>query len=285
MPAIGIIGGSGFYSLLKSGVEYKKVETPYGDPSAEIAVGTFGGTEIAFLARHGRKHGILPSEINFRANIWALASLGVSRVISVSAVGSMKEELMPGDIVIPDNFIDFTKSRAKTFYGSGVVGHLSLAHPVCPEMSGAFAAKASELAYRAHSGGTYICIEGPNFSTYAESMMFRSWGVDIIGMTNVPEVNLCREAGMCYSTIACVTDYDCWKEGEEDASIEAIIKILAATIGRATTVIEGTAAALAGGRNCGCFDISKSALMTPPADIPPETIRKLGPVFGGFIAQ
>jgi len=278
MPKIGIIGGSGLYNLDIEDRKNVKVETPYGDPSEELVIGKLGGVETAFLARHGRNHSITPGEINFRANAWALRSAGVERVISISAVGGMREENAPGVLVFPDNFIDNTRFRKKTFYTGGFVGHISLANPVCPEMRNALYEKGKELGYEVRNGGTYICIEGPNFSTRAESLVYRSWNVDVIGMTNVPEMNLCREAGMCYATIACVTDYDCWREADEDVSIETILQTLKANVSKATTIVTECIAALAGEAGCPCREISSRAPLTPFDSIPKKKRNDLAPI-------
>lgn len=279
MPKIAIIGGTGLYDLEIKGAAREKVDTPFGPPSDDILVGKLEGVEAAFLARHGRGHGKLPAEINFRANAWALASIGIEKVISVSAVGSMKEQHGVGTIVFPDNFIDNTRKRDKTFYGNGVIGHISLARPVCSDIRNTLYKKSRELGLTASNGGTYICIEGPNFSTLAESLLYRSWGVDVIGMTNVPEVNLCREAGMCYATIACVTDYDCWHESEEAASIESIMDVLKKNVKNAMAILSAALPEIASGKSsCDCLGISKGALMTPSEAISEEAAARLAPL-------
>jgi len=278
MPKVAIIGGSGLYNLEIKDRKSVKVETPYGDPSEEIVVGEFGGVEAAFLARHGRYHTITPGEINFRANAWALVSLGVERVISISAVGGMKEENAPGVLVFPDNFIDNTRTRKKSFYHDGVVGHISLATPVCPEMREHLYQAGKSRGCEVRNGGTYICIEGPNFSTKAESQVYRGWGVDVVGMTNVPEVNVCREAGMCYATIACVTDYDCWREEDEDVSIEDILRTLRNNVEKATNIVADTISKIAAAPKCKCLGISKQAPLTPFDKFPEQRKKDLAPI-------
>ncbi len=284
MPSTAIIGGSGLYNLEIENAKTVKTETPFGDPSEEILVGKLGGVEAAFLARHGRGHTITPSEINFRANVWALASLGVERVISISAVGGMKEENSPGTLVFPDNFIDNTRSRRKTFYTDGFVGHISLAHPVCPEMRRLLYESGKRQGYDVRDGGTYICIEGPNFSTRAESLVYRSWDVDVIGMTNVPEMNLCREAGMCYATIACVTDYDCWREEDEGVNIDDILRTLRENVSKAISIVADTIGAVAGERSCDCLAVSKMAPLTQLKDIPNNKKSDLEPILRRIIS-
>jgi 5'-methylthioadenosine phosphorylase len=220
---IGVIGGSGLYQMNElMNVEEVSMTTPFGDPSDAFVTGTLDGVPIAFLSRHGRGHRILPSEINYRANIYGFKKLGVEWLISVSAVGSMKEHIAPLDIVIPDQMFDQTKRRISTFFGSGVVGHIGFAHPLCPNLAGLLESSCKQADVKTHRGGTYICIEGPQFSTKAESRIYRQWGVDVIGMTNLPEAKLAREAEICYATMALVTDYDCWHETEEIVTIESV---------------------------------------------------------------
>lgn len=278
MPKIGIIGGSGLYDLEIEDRKEHAIKTPYGDPSESIVVGKINGVEAAFLARHGKKHSLTPSEINFRANAWALVSLGVERVLSISAVGGMKEEHAPGTLVFPDNFIDNTRLRKKTFFSDGFVGHMSLANPVCPEMRNTLYEIGMSKGYEVRNGGTYICIEGPNFSTRAESLVYRSWNVDVIGMTNVPEMNVCREAGMCYATIACVTDYDCWRESDEDVNIEEILRILKENVSKAITIMKEALPKLSGDQSCICLEISKMAPLTPFNSLTKERRAELAPI-------
>ena len=281
---LGIIGGSGLYELegLKN-IEKVQVSTPFGGPSDDIITGTMEGLKMAFLPRHGKGHRITPSEINYRANVWALKSLGVEALISVSAVGSMKEEIVPGDLVLPHQFIDRTRGRASTFFGNGVVGHVAFADPVCHALSHVVASGARSSGTRVHEGGTYICMEGPQFSTRAESRLYRSWGVDVIGMTNLPEAKLAREAEMCYATLALATDYDCWHETEEDVSVEAILAIMHKNVQNAKTAIVWTAENMEQKANCHCADALKFAIVTDPAVIPDRVKKDLGPIVGKYL--
>jgi len=284
MSKIGIIGGSALYKLegLEI-VERKKVETPFGEPSGEFVIGRLAGRECVFLPRHGKGHTILPSEINFRANIYAFKMLGVDRIISVSAVGSLKEEIRPLDIVLVDQFIDRTnQARPTTFFGNGAVAHVSLAEPVCLELKSLIYEKNRDLDVRIHDGGTYINMEGPAFSTKAESFLYKSWGVDIIGMTNMPEARLAREAGICYSTIAMVTDYDSWRLGPtaEDVSIEMIIANLNKNVETAKKMLNNVIPGIPEKRKCSCRDAIKTALVTPKEAIPEETLKKLKLIIG-----
>ncbi|MDH4099649.1 MAG: S-methyl-5'-thioadenosine phosphorylase [Nitrospirota bacterium] len=282
---IGIIGGSGLYEMEGlSGVRSVRVETPFGDPSDEIVLGELGGIGLAFLPRHGRGHRILPSEINFRANIYALKKLGVERIISVSAVGSMREKIEPGHIVIPDQFYDQTKKRSSTFFGDGIVAHVSMADPVCGHVAKALAAAGREVGAVIHEGGVYLCIEGPQFSTRGESLIYRQWGVDIIGMTNVTEAKLAREAEICYATVALSTDYDCWHESEEDVTVEAVIKIIQQNVETARRIIRAAVPVIAGERTCGCGHALKNAVMTAPQLIPPATRQSLELIIGKYVS-
>jgi len=224
---IGVIGGSGLYKMdALEDLKSVGVKTPFGEPSDEYITGSLGGVKMVFLPRHGKEHRLLPSEINYRANIYGMKKLGVTAIISVSAVGSMKEDIHPGDMVIVDQFFDRTKARESTFLGSGVAGHVEFAKPVCGDLSRVLYEAAKEAGATVHMGGTYVCIEGPQFSTRAESLIYRSWGVDVIGMTNIPEAKLAREAGICYATIALSTDYDCWHEEEESVTVEMILETI-----------------------------------------------------------
>lgn len=273
---VGVIGGSGLYEI--EGIEGLKevsVETPFGEPSDLFNVGTLNGIQVAFLPRHGRGHRILPSEINFRANICAMKKLGAQRIISVSAVGSMKEEIAPGDMVIPDQFYDHTKKRISTFYGQGIVGHVALADPVCDNLSGQLFKAGTQSGAKVHKGGTYLCIEGPQFSTRAESNIYRSWGVDVIGMTNVTEAKLAREAGLCYATLALSTDYDCWHTEEEDVSADAVIETLRKNVDTAKRIIQLAISPAIVETDCGCREAAKGALLTDPANMPEETRKRL----------
>lgn len=281
---LGVIGGSGLYDI--EGVEITdeiSVETPFGDPSDTFILGRYEDVKIIFLPRHGRGHGILPSRINFRANIYGMKKLGVDRLLSVSAVGSMKEEIAPGDIVIVDQFYDNTKTRVNTFFEEGIVGHIAFAEPICKEFAQVVFAGAAGIVQKVHNGGTYICIEGPQFSTRAESFVYRSFGVDVIGMTNIPEAKLAREAGLCYSTMALATDYDCWHETEEAVTAERVIDVLRKNIANAKRIILKIAEALPHERNCDCFEASKNAIMTAKDKIPPGISSKLKLILGEFL--
>lgn len=272
---IGVIGGSGLYEIEGlSDIEEVKVSTPFGDPSDLYITGMLDGVKLVFLPRHGRGHKFLPSEVNYRANIYGMKKLGVERIISVSAVGSMKEEIVPGHIVIPDQFFDQTQGkRASTFFGDGIAGHVQFADPICSDLSGLVYAAAVEAGATVHKGGTYICIEGPNFSTRAESNIYRSWGVDIIGMTNIPEARLAREAEICYATVALATDYDCWHEGHEDVSVEAVIADIKQNVAMARNIIRIAAGKVVASRSCACDEALKFAVMTG-ADVISEKARK-----------
>lgn len=287
-PVVGVIGGSGLYDIEGlTNVEEKVIETPFGAPSDAYITGTLEGVKMAFLPRHGRGHRLLPSELNYRANIYGMKTLGVDRIISVSAVGSMKEEIVPGHIVIPDQFFDRTQGkRASTFFGDGVVGHVQFADPICPGMAQRVHAAAQAVGATVHKGGTYICIEGPNFSTRAESNIYRSWGVDIIGMTNVPEARLAREAEICYTTVALATDYDCWHDGHDDVSVEAVIAVIQQNVSTARQIIKETVRGIAAGQetaNCGCGEALKYAVMTDVSLIPDETRKALDPLIGKYL--
>lgn len=282
---IGVIGGSGLYDMEGlTDVKEVRVETPFGDPSDAYIVGTLQGKSVAFLPRHGRGHRISPSELNFRANIYGFKKLGVSRIISVGAVGSMKEELAPTHIVVPDQFIDRTYRRGKnTFFSDGIVGHVSLADPFCNGLGDVLFQSGCETGVTMHKGGTYICIEGPQFSTRAESNLFRSWGVDIIGMTNVTEARLAREAEICYATMALVTDYDCWKEEEEAVTVEAILKILKQNADNAKRIISEAVAKIPDDRSCSCATALATALVTDQTTIPEKTKQNLDIIIGKYL--
>ncbi len=282
---LGVIGGSGLYEMEGlSDVESVVLETPFGNPSDAYVTGRLDGVKVAFLPRHGRGHRLLPSEVNYRANIYGMKKLGVTRLISVSAVGSMKEEIEPGHIVIPDQFIDRTNgTRANTFFGNGVVAHVQFADPVCPCLSSAIADAAVKAGARVHRGGTYLCMEGPAFSTRAESLMYRSFGVSVIGMTNIPEAKLAREAELCYGVIALATDYDCWHVSHDDVSVDAILKIIAQNAATAKTIIRNSISAVKGGRNCGCADALRYAVITDRSVIPDQTRRDLELIAGRYL--
>lgn len=282
---IGILGGSGLYELAgMDGAEEVRVETPFGAPSDAFLVGEIEGRRVAFLARHGRGHRLLPSEINFRANVWAFRRLGASRLLSASAVGSMREDVKPRQIVVPDQLVDRTRCRASTFFGEGIAAHVSFADPFCPEVRRVLVEGARRRGAVVHEGGTYLCIEGPAFSTRAESLLYRSWGVDVIGMTNLQEAKLAREAEICYATLALVTDFDCWHEEEEDVSIASVIESLHANAELAASALREAVRALpAERRACGCGDALAHAILTRREAIAPEAIERLRPIVGRYL--
>ena len=287
-PIIGVIGGSGLYEIEGlTDVREVKLETPFGTPSDVYITGNLGDAQMVFLPRHGRGHRLLPSEVNYRANIYGMKTLGVEHIISVSAVGSMKEEIVPGHIVVPDQFFDRTQGkRASTFFGNGVVGHVQFADPVCADLSAILVASAREVGAVVHDGGTYICIEGPNFSTRAESQIYRSWGVDIIGMTNLPESRLAREAEICYGTVALATDYDCWHDGHEDVSVEAVLAVIQKNVKTAKEIIKAAASMIVQQRqqrNCPCAEALKFAIMTDRNLIPAKMQQALEPIIGKYL--
>jgi len=283
-PVIGIIGGSGLYEM--EGITHlreERVTTPFGDPSDAYILGRLDGHAVAFLARHGRGHRLLPSELNFRANVYGFKVLGAQWIISASAVGSMREEIRPSDIVVPDQFFDRTRARASTFFGDGVVAHVSFADPVCPDLSELLFGVGRDLGARMHKGGTYLCMEGPQFSTRAESRIYRSWGVDVIGMTNLQEAKLSREAEMCYATMALVTDYDVWHEAEGDVTVEKVIAILHKNVATAKAIVRGVIPKIRPDRSCGCASALKDAIITAPQAIPEATKKKLWPIVGKYL--
>jgi len=274
---IGIIGGSGLYNMPGfEAVEEAAITTPFGAPSDNYVLGTLAGRKVAFLARHGRGHKISPSELNFRANIYGMKSLGVERIISLSAVGSLKEEHRPLDFVIPDQFFDRTRGRVSTFFGEGLVAHISFADPVCPEMAGVVAAACESAGVSGKKGGTYLCMEGPAFSTKAESNVYRSWGMDVIGMTNLQEAKLAREAEICYVTVAMVTDYDCWHPGHDAVTVNDIIGYLTKNAENACRVVAQAVAAIPAGRSCKCGSALAHAILTDRSTVPEATRLKLG---------
>ncbi|HEU4635159.1 MAG TPA: S-methyl-5'-thioadenosine phosphorylase [Edaphobacter sp.] len=281
---IGIIGGSGLYAMPGlTDVHEEKLTTPFGDPSDAFVLGTLEGRKVAFLARHGRGHRLLPSELNFRANIYAMKMLGVERILSVSAVGSLKEEHKPTDFVMPDQFIDRTYARTSTFFGEGIVAHVAFGDPVCATVSQAFQKACDDSGVVGKSGGTYVCMEGPQFSTRAESNLYRSWGADIIGMTNLQEAKLAREAEICYATMAMVTDYDCWHEGHDDVTVDQIVAVMHQNSRNAEKVVRAAVAALPKDRTCGCCDALKYAILTDKTTIPAETRHKLWPLLEKYL--
>jgi 5'-methylthioadenosine phosphorylase len=283
---IGIIGGSGLYDMAE--VTDRKevaVTTPFGDPSGPYVIGTLRGKRVAFLSRHGAGHRLSPSELNFRANIFGMKSLGVEYILSASAVGSLKEEYKPLDIVIPDQFIDRTRGRVSTFFGRGLVAHIAFAHPFCRILSGVALNSGKAASATIHKGGTYVCMEGPQFSTLAESKLYRSWGADIIGMTNLQEAKLAREAEICYTTIALVTDYDCWHPDHDSVTVEMIVANLMQNAKTAQQIIAGAVDRLPFERTCECATALKYALITHPEVIPDEAARDLAPIVGKYLQR
>ena len=283
--AIAVIGGSGLYDMDGlSDVEFVEVDTPFGKPSDAIAIGSLDNVQVAFLPRHGRGHRFNPTQIPVRANIFALKSLGVQRVISVSAVGSLKEELAPLDLVVPNQLIDRTRQRDNTFFDEGMVVHVGLAEPFCPAISQAVHECAQELGLTVHSGGTMIVMEGPAFSTRAESFMYRSWGADIIGMTALPEAKLAREAEMCYATMAWITDYDCWHQDAVPVSVEMVVENLKKNVTTSKELLRGVIPGLDRQRDCACETALKDAIITPPASVAEDFRRKMAPIVGRYLS-
>ncbi len=283
MARIGIIGGSGLYSM--PGFHKEKevdISTPFGAPSDNYILGELEGHEVAFLARHARGHRLSPSELNFRANIYGMKTLGVERILSLSAVGSLKEEHRPLDFVIPDQFFDRTRGRISTFFGDGLVAHVSFADPVCPQLSSTAEAACRSVGVNVKRGGTYICMEGPAFSTKAESNIYRTWNMDVIGMTNLQEAKLAREAEICYVTIAMVTDYDCWHEEHDAVQVTDIIRVLQQNAANACQVIAHAVKTIPADRSCKCGSALQHALITDKALVPQTTIQKLGPIVGKY---
>jgi 5'-methylthioadenosine phosphorylase len=280
---VGVIGGSGLYELPGiTEVEAKRVTTPFGAPSDELMSGRLGDARVTFLPRHGRGHRILPSEINFRANIFAMKELGVDWLLSVGAVGSLRKEIAPGHVVVPNQFIDRTVARPSTFFGRGIVVHVSLADPVCPLLSAKLRDAAQEAGGNVHPTGTYVCMEGPQFSTRAESEMYRSWGADVIGMTNWQEAKLAREAEICFASLALCTDYDCWNPESDHVVIEDVLRILGENVDLARRVIAGLVERLPS-RDCGCSTALANAIITDPAAIPDDVKRDLQPLVGKYL--
>jgi 5'-methylthioadenosine phosphorylase len=283
-PTIGIIGGSGLYSMPGfEAQEERAIETPWGAPSDPYVVGRLAGKDVAFLARHGRGHRLSPSELNFRANIYGFKSLGVERILSLSAVGSLKEEHKPLDFVIPDQFVDRTRGRISTFFGEGLVAHIGFSHPICPQLSRVALAAAEGSGVTAKLGGTYLCMEGPAFSTLAESNLYRSWGMDVIGMTNLQEAKLAREAEICYVTIAMVTDYDCWHPEHEAVTVTDIIANLTKNAENAARVVSAAVRAMPEARECKCGSALAHALITDRKTIPVATRKKLELLVGKYL--
>ncbi|HYI97043.1 MAG TPA: S-methyl-5'-thioadenosine phosphorylase [Bryobacteraceae bacterium] len=285
-PLIGIIGGSGLYAMPGFEAEQERIiETPWGKPSDSYITGTLAGREVAFLARHGRGHKLSPSELNFRANIFGFKMLGAERIISLSAVGSLKEEHKPLDFVIPDQFFDRTKGRISTFFGDGLVAHVSFADPVCPQLSTLVESACQTAKVTGKRGGTYLCMEGPAFSTKAESNVYRSWGMDVIGMTNLQEAKLAREAEICYVTVAMVTDYDCWHPHHDAVTVTEIIATLTQNADNACKVVAAAVAAMPEERSCKCGSSLKHALITHPTAVPPDTRKKLELLVGKYLGS
>lgn len=284
---IGIIGGSGLYQMGGlTDVREIGVETPFGKPSDNFILGALEGVRVAFLARHGRGHRLLPTELPFRANIYAMKLLGVERIISASAVGSLQERYAPMDIVVPDQFLDRTRGRSSTFFGEGVVAHITFAHPTCQSLGDVVAGAGESAGIKIHRGGTYLCIEGPAFSTLAESRIYRSWGMDVIGMTNLQEAKLAREAEICYSTMALVTDYDCWHPDHDAVTVEMIIEYLNKNSATAQVVIRDAVRRLAATpRDCKCGSALRHAILTQPAAIPAVAKKKLAAIIGKYVGE
>jgi len=280
---IGVIGGSGLYAMEGLAVrEEVRIDTPWGEPSDAFIVGSIDGRDVVFLARHGRGHRLLPTELNFRANVYGFKKLGVEFLISVSAVGSMKIEYAPGHIVVPDQFFDRTRHRADTFFGNGIVAHVSLARPISAALAGVLHEAARREGATVHSGGTYLNMEGPQFSTRAESMVYRQWGVDVIGMTNLQEAKLAREAEMAYASLAMVTDYDCWHEEEEAVTGEGVMEVLRKNVALAQRVVRRAVTALDGVEN-DCADALHMSLITEAHLVPEETLAALEPIVGRYL--
>lgn len=283
-PIIGVIGGSGLYEM-ESLAEVREIEvkTPFGKPSDKLIRGRLDDVELIFLPRHGKGHRWLPTELNFRANVFALKKLGVDRIISVSAVGSLRENIAPGDLVVPDQFIDRTVQRPSTFFGKGVVAHVSLADPFCKDLSAVLVAAARAENANVHAGGTYVCMEGPQFSTRAESHLYRSWNAHVIGMTNLQEAKLAREAEICFGTLALATDYDCWNEQAGNVEIEHVLAVLQHNVELAQRIIRRAAGELTRSRACICAAALKDAIITERSRIPKKLIKELRPILGKYI--
>ena len=281
---IGVIGGSGLYEMAELvDVEERAVPTPFGEPSAPYVIGSLGGQRVAFLARHGAGHHILPTELNFRANIFGFKALGVEWIVSASAVGSLQERYRPQDIVVPDQFLDRTRGRISTFFGRGLVAHVSLAHPFCPTLSALAGDAATAVGATVHRGGTYVCMEGPQFSTLAESRLYRSWNMDVIGMTNLQEAKLAREAEICFATLALVTDYDCWHPDHDQVTVEMIVETLQRNASTAQRTLKDLLTRLPVERGCECATALQAAIITRPDAVPEETKRDLAPIVGDYL--
>jgi 5'-methylthioadenosine phosphorylase len=283
-PIVGVIGGSGLYQMPGlAAVREVEVKTPFGKTSDPLIRGRLGDVDLIFLPRHGKGHRWLPTEINFRANVFALKKLGVERIISVSAVGSLREEIAPGHLVVPDQFIDRTTQRPSTFFGRGVVAHVSLASPFCSDLAKILVTAARQEGANVHSGGTYLCMEGPQFSTRAESHLYRAWGAHVIGMTNLQEAKLAREAEICFGTLALATDYDCWNEQAGDVEIEHVLAVLKQNVDLAQRTIARATAEFSTPRACGCISALKDAIITERARIPKKICAELQPIIGKYL--
>lgn len=284
MRTLGVIGGSGLYEMAGlEGVERVRLSTPFGDPSDDFVTGKLGTTRLVFLPRHGRGHRILPGELNFRANLYGMKQLGVEVLLSVGAVGSLREEIHPGHLVVPDQFLDRTRRIPSTFFGHGIVAHVGFADPVCAGFAGLVANTARDLGATVHAGGTYVCMEGPQFSTRAESHFYRQSGGTIIGMTNLQEAKLAREAELCFATLALVTDFDCWHETEEDVAIADVLRILTENAALACRVVADVASRLPASFGCGCGQSLEHAIITAHDRIPDETKQRLAPIIGKYV--
>ena len=283
VPPVGILGGSGLYQMAGMRItEERELQTPFGAPSDRYVIGELRGRPVAFLARHGRGHRLMPSELNFRANLFGFKLLGVERIVSLSAVGSMKEGLRPTFLVVVDQFIDRTRHRADTFFGDGLVAHVSFADPVCPHLAELVAQSARASGATVQQGGTYLCMEGPQFSTRAESRLYRQWGVDVIGMTSLQEAKLAREAEICYATLALVTDYDCWHEEEEDVTVTSVLEVLRQNAATAQEVVARVVEGLHDPRSCACGRALEHAIITQADAVAPDTLERLRPLVGRY---
>jgi len=282
-PAVGVIGGSGLYEMAGlEDVRWVKLKTPFGDPSDAYCTGRFAGRRVIFLPRHGRRHRLMPSELNYRANIYGMKKLGARALLSISAVGSMKEDIHPLELVVPDQFYDHTRRRVSSFFGEGIVAHVGMAHPVCAGVAAALAHAGSDVGARVHRGGTYICIEGPHFSTKGESEVYRRWGMSVIGMTNMPEAKLAREAEMCYATLALVTDYDVWHEEHDVVSVEGVVANLMKNVATAKEVLRRVIPSVPASCGQGCPDSLRNAVITDPRAFPPNIRKRLDFLLGRY---
>jgi 5'-methylthioadenosine phosphorylase len=281
---VGLLGGSGIYDMAAlENAREERITTPFGEPSDSYLVGDLGGVPVAFLSRHARGHRYMPTEINYRANICGFKILGCDALLSASAVGSLKEEYPPGHAVVPGQFLDRTRHRRDTFFGEGLVAHVSLADPVCPCLAAVLAASAQRCGLGVARGGTYVCMEGPQFSTRAESLLYRAWGADVIGMTNLTEARLAREGEICYATLALVTDWDCWREATEPVSVETVLSVLAENADAARRTMREAVTRIEESRACGCRDALRLAILTDPKAIPEETRERLRPIAGRYL--